>query len=108
MVSCSVTNDTQTHTHSLSHTHTHTHTHTRTPPPLLPRSVADLLLQHLYRWLSSPTSQLYHPTLHRAVSALMAKLFAQMVAELKRLGVTIISANFNSIRLCTGKRNIKV
>lgn len=37
----------------------------------------------------------------------MSKLFAQLVAELRRLGATIVSANFNTIRLCTGKRNIK-
>ena len=47
-------------------------------------SIADHLLQHLYRWLSSPSSQLHHPTLHRAVNGLMGKLFAQLVAELRR------------------------
>ena len=131
-----------------------------TLPPLPPR-IADHLLQHLYRWVSSPASQLHHASLHRAVNTLMAKLFAQLVAELRRweggegitgvvlppvhnhpprkpavgrcheptgrplshtrhtihtfhtsipllrLGATIVSANFNSIRLCTGKRDVK-
>ncbi|KAG1663133.1 hypothetical protein FOA52_000655 [Chlamydomonas sp. UWO 241] len=69
--------------------------------------IADHLLQHFYRWVSSPSSRLHHASLQRTVAALMGKLFAQLVAELGRLGATIVSANFNSIRLCTGKRNVK-
>ena len=59
--------------------------HTHTPPLyMIPPRIADHLLQHLYRWVSSPASQLHHASLHRAVNTLMAKLFAQLVAELRR------------------------
>ena len=43
------------------------------PPPPPPR-IADALLQHLYRWVSSPSSALHHPCLHRALNQLMAKV----------------------------------
>ncbi|GAX75625.1 hypothetical protein CEUSTIGMA_g3069.t1 [Chlamydomonas eustigma] len=69
--------------------------------------IANDLLMHLYRWISSPSSGLHRASLQHAVTALMAKLFAQLVAELRRLGATIVSANFNCIRLCTGKREVK-
>ncbi|GFH23251.1 DNA polymerase epsilon catalytic subunit, partial [Haematococcus lacustris] len=68
--------------------------------------IADNLLQSLYRWLSNPGSHLYDPALQRAVQGLMAKLFAQLVSEMRKLGAVIVSANFNTIRVATGKRNV--
>eukprot|EP00798_Chlamydomonas_sp_ICE-L_P017969 gene17969-24374_t len=64
--------------------------------------IADALLQSLYRYISNPASLLHDPALHRSLTGLMSKLFAQLVAEMRKLGAIIVSANFNSIIICTG------
>ncbi|XP_029426854.1 DNA polymerase epsilon catalytic subunit A isoform X2 [Rhinatrema bivittatum] len=68
---------------------------------------ADNQVMHFYRWLGSPSSLLYDPALHRTLHAMMKKLFLQLVAEFKRLGSSVIYANFNRIILCTKKRRIE-
>ncbi|XP_048370765.1 DNA polymerase epsilon catalytic subunit A [Sphaerodactylus townsendi] len=68
---------------------------------------ADNQVIHFYRWLRSPTSLLYDPALHRTLHNLMKKLFLQLVAEFKRLGSSVVYANFNRIILCTKKRRIE-
>lgn len=67
---------------------------------------ADFQLVHFYRWLRSPHSLLYDPALRRTLHNLMKKLFMQLIAELKRLGSTIIYANFHKIIICTRKRTV--
>lgn len=42
----------------------------------------------------------------RTLQNLMKKLFLQLVAEFKRLGCTIIYANFNKIILCSKKSTV--
>ncbi|XP_062890220.1 DNA polymerase epsilon catalytic subunit A isoform X2 [Mobula hypostoma] len=68
---------------------------------------ADNQVMHFYRWLRSPSSLLYDPALHRTLQNMMKKLFLQLVAEFKRLGSSVIYANFNRIILCTKKRRIE-
>ncbi|XP_043835295.1 DNA polymerase epsilon catalytic subunit A [Dromiciops gliroides] len=68
---------------------------------------ADNQVMHFYRWLRSPSSLLYDPALHRTLLSMMKKLFLQLVAEFKRLGSSVIYANFNRIILCTKKRRIE-
>ncbi|KAL8180571.1 UNVERIFIED_CONTAM: hypothetical protein K2H54_028004, partial [Gekko kuhli] len=68
---------------------------------------ADNQVIHFYRWLHSPTSLLYDPALHRTLHNMMKKLFLQLVAEFKRLGSSVVYANFNRIILCTKKRRIE-
>lgn len=68
---------------------------------------ADNQVMHFYRWLRSPSSLLYDPALHRTLHNMMKKLFLQLVAEFKRLGSSVIYANFNRIILCTKKRRIE-
>uniref|UniRef100_A0A670JRN3 DNA polymerase epsilon catalytic subunit n=1 Tax=Podarcis muralis TaxID=64176 RepID=A0A670JRN3_PODMU len=68
---------------------------------------ADNQVIHFYRWLRSPTSLLYDPALHRMLHSMMKKLFLQLVAEFKRLGSSVVYANFNRIILCTKKRRIE-
>ncbi|KAI5707044.1 hypothetical protein M8J75_013861 [Diaphorina citri] len=67
---------------------------------------ADFQLVHFYRWLRSPHALLYDPALRRTLHNLMKKLFMQLIAELKRLGSTIVYANFHKIIICTRKRTI--
>ncbi|XP_026665327.2 DNA polymerase epsilon catalytic subunit A isoform X2 [Phoenix dactylifera] len=64
---------------------------------------ADAILQHLYRWLCSPLSKLHDPALHRVLHKVMKKLFALLLAEFRKLGATIIFANFSKIVIDTGK-----
>ena len=85
---------------------------------------ADLQLQHFYRfvqidnaetiiiiiddvfprWVRSSSSLLYEPALCRMIHKLMKKLFMQLIGEFRRLGSTIVFADFNKIIVCTKKR----
>ncbi|XP_037367272.1 DNA polymerase epsilon catalytic subunit A [Talpa occidentalis] len=67
---------------------------------------ADNQVMHFYRWLRSPGSLLHDPALHRTLHGLMKKLFLQLIAEFKRLGSSVVYANFHRIILCTKKRRI--
>ncbi|WCJ41776.1 DNA polymerase epsilon catalytic subunit A [Euphorbia peplus] len=64
---------------------------------------ADALLQHLYRWLCSPQSKLHDPALHRILHKVMQKVFALLLAEFRKLGSTIVFANFSKVIIDTGK-----
>lgn len=68
---------------------------------------ADFQIIHFYRWLRDSSSLMYDPALHRILHTLMHKLFLHLIAEFKRLGSTIVYANFNKIVLCTKKRRIE-
>ncbi|KAJ8768060.1 hypothetical protein K2173_021000 [Erythroxylum novogranatense] len=67
---------------------------------------ADAMLQHLYRWLCSPQSKLHDPALHRALHKVMQKVFALLLAEFRKLGATIIFANFSKVIIDTGKFSV--
>ncbi|KAK4760568.1 hypothetical protein SAY87_005461 [Trapa incisa] len=67
---------------------------------------ADALLQHLYRWLCSPQSKLHDPALHRMLHKVMQKVFALLLAELRKLGASIIFANFSKVIIDTGKYDV--
>ncbi|KAI7983738.1 DNA polymerase epsilon catalytic subunit A [Camellia lanceoleosa] len=67
---------------------------------------ADAILQHLYRWLCSPKSKLHDPALHRMLHKVMQKVFALLLAEFRKLGATIIFANFSKVIIDTGKSDL--
>ncbi|CAH2045106.1 unnamed protein product, partial [Iphiclides podalirius] len=67
---------------------------------------ADYQISHFYRWLKTPTALLYDPALRRTLYNLMKKLFLMLVAEFKRLGSTIVYADFNKILLYTKKNTV--
>ncbi|KAF5297091.1 hypothetical protein FQA39_LY02671 [Lamprigera yunnana] len=67
---------------------------------------ADFQVIHFYRWLRSPKALLYDPAILHTLQNLMKKLYIQLVAEFKRLGCTIIYANFNKIILCSKRRSV--
>ncbi|PSR89873.1 DNA polymerase epsilon catalytic subunit A like [Actinidia chinensis var. chinensis] len=67
---------------------------------------ADAILQHLYRWLCSPQSKLHDPALHRMLHKVMQKVFALLLAEFRKLGATIIFANFSKVIIDTGKSDL--
>ena len=64
---------------------------------------ADMILAHFYRWLK--TSSYYHhdPSLFVLVQGLMRKLFAQLIAEIKKLGASIVFATFGRLIINTHK-----
>ncbi|GAV76364.1 LOW QUALITY PROTEIN: DNA_pol_B domain-containing protein/DNA_pol_B_exo1 domain-containing protein/DUF1744 domain-containing protein [Cephalotus follicularis] len=64
---------------------------------------ADAMMQHVYRWLCSPKSKLHDPALHHMLHKVMQKLFALLLAELRKLGATIIFASFSKVIIDTGK-----
>ncbi|XP_060169809.1 DNA polymerase epsilon catalytic subunit A-like isoform X1 [Lycium barbarum] len=67
---------------------------------------ADAMLQHLYRWLCSPRSRLHDPALHNMLHKVMQKMFALLVAELRKLGAAIVFASFSKIIIDTGKSDV--
>lgn len=74
--------------------------------PVLLCSCADALLRNLYRWVCTPGSRLYDPHLKQMVQGLVQKLLLQLIAELQKLGATVVQADPGSILVCTGKRNM--
>ena len=49
---------------------------------------------------------MYSQALHLAVAGLQRKMLAQLVAELIRLGATVIAADASSLILGTGKADV--
>jgi DNA polymerase epsilon subunit 1 len=66
-------------------------------------SPADLVVNQFWRWISSPSSNMFEPALHRFLHGLMRKVFLQLLAEFKRLGTQVVYADFNRIFLLTTK-----
>ncbi|KZV81197.1 DUF1744-domain-containing protein, partial [Exidia glandulosa HHB12029] len=64
---------------------------------------ADLVVNHFWRWMTSMSSQMFDPGLMHFVHGLMHKTFMQLLAEFKRLGSNVVSADFGSILLVTSK-----
>ena len=68
---------------------------------------ADVLVSHLYRWISSPAeAKLYDPLLHRLIHKLMKKNFFQLLYRLKELGCNVIFANFHRMIINTERATL--
>lgn len=66
-------------------------------------SPAEIAVAFFWRWISSPSSHMYDLGIHRFIHGLMTKTFFQLQAEFKRLGSTVIYADFGQILLLTSK-----
>lgn len=66
-------------------------------------SPASLTIDHFWRWVTSKSSHLYDPSIHRFIYGLMRKTFIQLLAEFKRLGSHVVYADFSRILLVTSK-----
>jgi len=66
---------------------------------------SEMLLDHIYRWISSPVSVLHDPNLLHYVHSLMKKVFLQLLAEFRSLGATIIYASFHELIVNTPKNS---
>lgn len=62
-----------------------------------------MVIDHFWRWISSPAGKLYDPALYRFIHGLMRKTFSQLLAEFRRLGSEIVHADFGRIFLLTNK-----
>ena len=58
------------------------------------------------RWIHSPSSLLYETAICRMIHKLMKKMFLQLIGEFRRLGSTIIYADFSKIVVCTKKKSM--
>lgn len=67
---------------------------------------SDFQIVHFYRWIRSTNSYLYDPALRRSLNTLMKKLFLQIIAEFKILGVDVIYADFTKVIIHSNKRSI--
>lgn len=68
--------------------------------------IADSMLGHVYRLISSSGPALHDPALHRVVVSLMKTTFNKLLGEFQRLGSSIISATFNRIIIDTNKTSL--
>ncbi|KAI9016029.1 putative POL2-DNA polymerase epsilon, calytic subunit A [Hyaloraphidium curvatum] len=64
---------------------------------------ADMMLQNVFRWLTSSSAKLYDPALYALVQGLMRKVFAQLIGEFKRLGSQIVFGSFEKLVVVTSK-----
>lgn len=70
--------------------------------------MADIMVQHLVRWVSSPDSFLYDRALHYYVQMMSKKAFQQLMADFRRVGSHVVFADGERGRLLlqTSKREV--
>lgn len=69
-------------------------------------SMADVMVQHLVRWVSSPGSFLYDRSLHYYVQMMSKKTLQQLMTDFKRVGSHIVFASSNRLLLQTTKAEV--
>jgi DNA polymerase epsilon subunit 1 len=69
-------------------------------------SMADVMVQHLVRWVSSPGSFLYDRSLHYYVEMMSKKTLQQLMTDFKRVGSHIVFASPNRLLLQTTKAEV--
>ncbi|ROT37963.1 DNA polymerase epsilon catalytic subunit A [Sodiomyces alkalinus F11] len=69
-------------------------------------TMADVMVQHLVRWVESPDSFLYDRALHYYVQMMSRKAFQQLMADFRRVGSQVVFANSNRLLLQTSKAEV--
>ena len=69
-------------------------------------TMADIMVQHLVRWVESPASCLYDRALHYYVQMMSRKALLQLMADFRRVGSHIIYASANRLLLQTTKSEV--
>ncbi|KAK8221933.1 DNA polymerase epsilon catalytic subunit [Zalaria obscura] len=69
-------------------------------------SMADVMVQHLVRWVESPSSFLYDRSLHYYVQMMSRKALLQLMAEFRRVGSHVVFASANRLLLQTTKAEV--
>ncbi|KND02716.1 DNA polymerase epsilon catalytic subunit [Spizellomyces punctatus DAOM BR117] len=65
--------------------------------------LASYMLEHLYRWITSPASRMFDPVLHTIIHSLMRRVFVELMSEFKRLGSKVVYATFDKVVIATTK-----
>ena len=69
-------------------------------------SMADVMVQHLVRWVESPGSFLYDRSLKYYVQMMSKKAFQQLITDFSRVGSHVVFANANRLLLQTTKAEV--
>jgi len=69
-------------------------------------TMADIMVQHLVRWVESPASCLYDRALHYYVQMMSRKALLQLMADFRRVGSQVIYASANRLLLQTTKSEV--
>ncbi|KAK5995581.1 DNA polymerase epsilon catalytic subunit A [Cladobotryum mycophilum] len=69
-------------------------------------TMADVMVQHLVRWVESPDSCMYDRALHYYVQMMSRKAFQQLMADFRRVGSQVVFANANRLILQTTKAEV--
>lgn len=69
-------------------------------------SMADIMVQHLIRWVESPVSYLYDRSLHYYVRMMSKKSFQQLMGDFRRVGSNIVFASPTRLLLQTTKTEV--
>ena len=69
-------------------------------------NMADIMVQHLVRWVESPSSYLYDKSLQYYVQMMSRKALQQLMTDFKRVGSHIVFANANRLLLQTTKAEV--
>lgn len=69
-------------------------------------NMADIMVQHLVRWVESPDSYLYDRSLNYYVHMMSRKAFQQLMTDFKRVGSHVVFANTNRLLLQTTKAEV--
>ncbi|KAJ1330700.1 hypothetical protein BSLG_009152 [Batrachochytrium salamandrivorans] len=67
---------------------------------------ASHLLEHLFRWITSPSAKFFDPALFRFVHDLMKRVFSALVHQFQALGADIVYASFEKVVVCTNKTTL--
>ena len=68
--------------------------------------LADIMVQHLVRWVESPASYLYDRALHYYVQIMSRKAFQQLLTDFRRVGSNVIFASPTRLMLQTSKQEV--
>lgn len=68
--------------------------------------MADVMVQHLVRWIESPGSYLYDKSLHYYVQMMSRKALLQLMSEFRRVGSHVVFASANRLLLQTTKAEV--
>ena len=69
-------------------------------------AMADLMVQHMVRWVEAPDSFLYDRSLHYYVQMMSKKAFQQLMTDFRRVGSSVVFASPSHIFLQTTKAEV--
>ena len=68
--------------------------------------LADVMVQHLLRWIEGPASCLYDRQLHYYVQMMSKKAFQQLITDFRRVGSHVVFASPTRLLLQTSKQDV--